>query len=147
MPDNGTPLILGIDPGYTTGVCLCAYTPGGGPTSELSIIKALQIPWERRLPDLWALLDQKAVERIVVESFRLRPGRAMEQVGSAFPSVQIIGLIEGFLYARAAPTPVTYQEPCVISRVQILPEHQLNLRGLPHAADAYRHVRYYVVTH
>lgn len=139
-------IVLGVDPGKTTGVCMLRT----GKTIE--VIMAEQIPWETRLEDFWALLTATFREElpvpqyIVVENFRLRPGRAMEQVGSTFPSVEIIGLIEAFGYVTKNFFQIVYQEPGAISRVAILPEHAHFFTGLQHAADAYKHARYFCVT-
>lgn len=140
--------VLGIDPGQTTGVCTLETFPTRKGYSNYRVVLAEQIPWETRKSDLLALLrgsSQPQPDYIVMESFRLRPGRAMEQVGSTFPSVEIIGLVEGFVYALGLNIPIYYQEPAVISRVQILPEHEEFLKGKVHASDAYKHVRYYLV--
>lgn len=140
-------LILGIDPGKTTGVCMLRT----GETVE--VVLAEQIPWDRRKEDLWALFTATFREELpvpqytVIENFRLRPGRAMEQVGSTFPSVEVIGLIEAFHFITKNFFDLVYQEPAIISRVQILPEHAAFFVGKPHAADAYRHARYFLTTH
>jgi len=139
-------LVLGIDPGKTTGVCMLRV----GETLE--VVMAEQIPWETRKEDLWALFTATFREGLsvplytVVENFRLRPGRAMEQVGSTFPSVEVIGLIEAFQFVTKNYFRLVYQEPAIISRVQILPEHASCFVGKPHAADAYRHARFFCVT-
>lgn len=139
-------LVLGIDPGKTTGVCMLKAG------KDIEVVMAEQIPWDRRKEDLWALFTATFREGLpvpqytVVENFRLRPGRAMEQVGSTFPSVEVIGLIEAFQFVTKNYFKLIYQEPAIISRVQVLPEHAPLFVGKPHAADAYRHARYFCVT-
>ena len=119
---------------------------------DIEVVMAEQIPWDRRKEDLWALFTATFREGLpvpqytVVENFRLRPGRAMEQVGSTFPSVEVIGLIEAFQFVTKNYFKLVYQEPAIISRVQVLPEHAPLFVGKPHAADAYRHARYFCVT-
>ena len=142
-------IVLGVDPGQTTGFCLLKNCQGR--QRVYSLLEAGQILWDRRKLDMYALLSGTyrtrlpVPEAIVIESFRLRPGRAMEQVGSTFPSVQVIGNIEAFQFALSLSVPLIFQEPSIISRVEILPEHEDRLTGKPHAQDAYKHARYYLV--
>ena len=139
--------ILGIDPGQTTGVCMLKIND-----DDFEVVMAEQIPWSRRKEDLWALFTATFEEElpvpqyVVVESFRLRPGRAMEQVGSTFPSVEVIGLIEAFHFLAKSNFILSYQEPAMISRVQVLGEHASLLLGKVHSADAYRHARLFYIT-
>jgi hypothetical protein len=69
----------------------------------------------------------------------------MEQVGSTFPSVEVIGLIEGYQYVTRNYFTIKYQEPGSIARVAVLAEHAGFFVGLPHAMDAYKHARFYCV--
>jgi len=141
--------ILAIDPGATTGYCLVDDSTGFG------VVSVGEIPWDSRLELLTALIHGTSasngppqLQAVVVEAFRLRPGRALEQVGSVFPSVRIIGILEALLYTarpRNHP-PLVFQEPSCMSRAQVLPEHLDILKGMPHARDAYRHARYYTIT-
>jgi hypothetical protein len=140
--------VLAFDPGQTTGFCMLKNCEGQH--RVYSLLEAGQIVWERRLFDVNALLTgiySRTLPRpdvLVIESFILRPGRAMEQVGSTFPSVQVIGIIEGIRFTRELKIPMVMQTPSCISRVQILEEHQDRLKGMVHAQDAYRHARYYL---
>lgn len=146
-------IILGVDPGQTTGVCLINTNISTNGAESFGVLLAEQIPWERRHADFWALLGDlnyhrvPAPQLVVIENFRLRPGRAMEQVGSTFPSVNVIGLIEAYRHVSPFEFDIVFQEPAIIGRVQILPVHQSLFVGKQHAADAYRHARYYAVTH
>lgn len=143
-------IILGVDPGQTTGVCMIRTTDEN--INNFDVLLAEQVLWNNRHADFWALLvtmNERIVpvpDIVVIENFRLRPGRAMEQVGSTFPSVNVIGLIEAFQYVAPISFELAYQEPAIIGRVQILPEHQELFVGKQHAADAYRHARYYSIT-
>lgn len=141
-------LILAIDPGQTTGVCALESDP----ENNIRVVAAVQIPWSRRIEDFAALLAGTSEEGlqqpdvIVFEAFRLRPGRAMEQVGSIFPSVRVIGIVEALHYTMDLKCPIVYQEPSILSRTEVLEEHKQHFVGREHAADAYRHARYYHVT-
>lgn len=139
--------ICGIDPGQTTGVCLIEDHDD---SNDFQVLNVWQIPWENRLTFFKALLtctftngESLVPEVVVIESFRLRPGRAMEQVGSEFPSVRIIGIVEALLSLCIPQPPLIFQEPSVTARVNILSDDQPILLGLVHASDAYKHARYY----
>lgn len=140
--------VLAFDPGETTGYCMLKNCQGQ--KRVYSLLNAGQIVWERRLFDINAMLTglfpYTKPDVIVIESFILRPGRAMEQVGSTFPSVQIIGIIEGIRFTNLLKAPMIMQTPGIIGRVEILPEHKDRLKGMVHAQDAYRHARYYLVS-
>jgi hypothetical protein len=117
----------------------------------MDVLLAHQIPWKTRKEDFWALFTGTFREilpvpqYVVIESFRLRPGRAMEQVGSTFPSVEVIGLIEGYQFVTHNYFQIVYQEPGTIARVAMLRENAGFFVGLPHAMDAYKHARYFSV--
>lgn len=144
--------IAAIDPGQTTGVCIIGETPK---SNDFRVVGTWQIPWESRISFFVALFggtfaDDKGKpllpEVVIIENFHLRPGRALEQIGSEFPSVRVIGIVE-VLVALCCPKPLlVFQDPSVIGRVSILPEHEERLAGLIHAQDAYRHARYYHIT-
>lgn len=95
--------ILAIDPGKTTGVCLLETT---SQHDDFEVALALEIPWEAHPEFLWALINGTLPQQrqphppevVVVEAFRLRQGRALEQTGSDFPSSQVIGMIQMVLW-------------------------------------------------
>ena len=139
--------ILAIDPGLTTGACILDATPTG-----FKVVTAVEIPWAQRFSmlaafvlDMSSLLPSTPVA-FVVESFRLRQGRAFQLSGSDFPSSQVIGAFECLLHMYNMSHLLTMQEPGVMSRVQILPEHFYDVEGSEHKKDAYKHARYYFVT-
>jgi len=142
--------IVAIDPGTTTGVCCIQQHPGS--VYGFQVVSSWQRPWEDRLSFFMALFNGTFVdvndktllpEIVVLEAFRLRPGRAMEQVGSIFPSVRIIGIVEAFTSLMVPQPVIVFQEPGIMSRTEILPDHMERLSGLIHAQDAYKHARYY----
>jgi hypothetical protein len=146
-------IIVAIDPGSTTGVCIIREQPSV--ECGFQVVSVWQIPWEQRTSFFMALFNGTFAtdngkpllpEIVVIEAFRLRPGRAMEQVGSIFPSVRIIGIIEAFIEISLPKPLMVFQEPSVIGRVEVLPEHKEALSGLIHATAAYMHARYYHLT-
>jgi len=136
--------LLGIDPGRTTGICIANDNDG------LIVEHVEEVLWDDRfmfLSLLRTLADASGplqLSAIVVESFHLYQHRAKQQVGSDFPSVQVIGIVEAaaFLYASST-CPIIYQPASSIARTEVLPQHKLSVGGSEHTKDAYKHVRYY----
>ena len=150
-------VLVGVDPGATTGVCIVEEC--SAQADDFQVVSALQIPWEERLSffqalfsgtSVYAINEPRLPEVVVIEQFKLRGDAAFHQVGSDFPSVRIIGIIEAmvFVYKEVVGNSplLVYQPNADIHRVQILPQHEAKFVGLKHAADAYRHLRYYMLT-
>lgn len=77
--------LLGVDPGATTGVAIVDYTK-----DQREVMVYGEVPlWE----DLDTLMDVHKPMLIVIEAFRLYRHKAMAQVGSDFPSSQVIGVV------------------------------------------------------
>jgi hypothetical protein len=159
-------IVLAIDPGRTTGACVAEVSRTG-----FRVVTALEIPWESRLEILSALIDGTYFDKkspqppvaVVIENFRLRQGRALEQSGSDFPSSQVIGAVQAFLWMDLPShrangdflLPIDnrpyglerlhFQEPSCMARVLVLPEHAEIVRGSPHKEDAYKHARYFYI--
>lgn len=169
-------IILAIDPGRTTGICAIRTVDG---VKGFEVVTALEILWENRLELLSALIDgtyfnpkvPQPPEAVVIENFRLRQGRALEQSGSDFPSSQLIGMVQAFLWmdkhivadapenikAYVADNPqnfrpygldrLHFQEPANMANVKIMPEDLGLLTGSNHKQDAYKHARFYYLAH
>lgn len=137
--------VLGIDPGRTSGVCILrTHEPDRG----FDVVKSYEISWSSRFEFL-PLISSLALQcqppqrlAIVIESFRLYPHRARQQIGSAFPSVQIIGIVETAAFIAGVLDTIVYQPSSNISRVEVL--HPVGVS--PHVQDAYKHARYYYET-
>jgi len=141
--------ILAVDPGRTTGICLL-----DSDGDRIKVETAYEILWEDRFPGLKALVACTLVNHInrplstlavVIESFRLRQGRAQELAGSDFPSLQIIGILQAFMYVVSPElvAQIVFQEPSCMTRVSILEADRSWVEGSPHKMDAYKHARYY----
>ena len=136
--------ILAIDPGKTTGIVVCQTAKemidGKLP---FGVMIAEDLLWEDRF-----LLREyiRTSDIVICESFNLYPGAAQGQahIRSDFPSIQVIGLIQAYMYELNKGEPIM-QMPSMRKRSLILPEHQAALKGLKHARDAYKHARYYIV--
>lgn len=137
-------IIIGIDPGQTTGICIVQTDKE--PVGGFHILVADDYEWEDRF-GLAGLIKKsiKALSTVVIESFNLYPVAAKGQaaIRSSFPSVEMIGIVSYACHINEIE--LVRQPPSVRSRVTVLPEHKEALRGLHHAVDAYKHVRYYLV--
>lgn len=130
--------IVGIDPGGTTGFCHIVTNEDG-----FDVVQVIEVPWPVRFDLAIKLEFMCALPSIyiIVESFVLYQSRAQDQVGSDFPSVKIIGMIEYFLHAHGRLDILHYQSASQIARVGILSDHLHLVKGSEHKKDAYRHAR------
>lgn len=133
--------VLAVDPGKTTGVCIASCN-----SSELWINESYVLSWYNRHNIIDTIDCLFPPDIIVIEQFRLRADKAHTQVNSTFPSVQFIGIIDAAVYIYNTDSTIIYQQPAVMARVQIMPEHKDLLHNSEHARDAYKHLRYYWVT-
>lgn len=131
--------VLTIDPGRTTGVCLGIYQ--GGRNYEIE--RCWEVVWEQRFAFVQSIAEIKP-DVLVVEAFRLYAHKSQQQIGSDFPSVQLIGAIEYVAYH--ANIPLIYQMPSNISQTAILDRHLPLVQGSEHKKDAYKHLRYFCIT-
>lgn len=130
--------LLSLDPGTTTGYAVVEATE-----SSLEVIKAGTILWNDRFYDLQELVNEWPYDHIIVETFRLFPHKAMSQIGSHFPSAQVIGIIEFLLWHRGYLDRLVYQNPSIKARTQVMDD---SIPNITHVQDAYRHARYFAIT-
>jgi hypothetical protein len=138
-------IIIGVDPGHTTGVVVLSVDASG----DLTLREALEVAWDDRFEIVDDIMtrwvDPYGNEdiRVVSESFNLYPSMAAGQahIRSSFPSVEVIGIVSYGCHLYHFT--FSQQPPSARSRVQILSQHKAALKGLIHAQDAYRHARYY----
>lgn len=136
--------ILAFDPGKTTGFCEAIVDPTN---SNIQIVNSCTLAWERRFfvhELLQGTCEAPLPDVVVVESFHLYAHKAQELIGSIFPSVQIIGTLEAYAFELGIIDRIVYQPASVMSRVELL-EYGKLLAPSPHARDAFKHLRYYVV--
>ena len=144
--------LVAFDPGKTTGVCVADVTK-----HDFQLRTCFEMSWESRFEVVEALISgtyfnpkvPHVPEIVVAESFRLRQGRALEQAGSDFPSVNVIAIIQTFLYLHGPERQLDLklQEPGMRSRVKVLDEHKQWVKGSSHKLDAYQHARLYWAAH
>lgn len=135
--------IVAIDPGLTTGVVIATHNAG-----EIKILEAFEVAWKDRMrfPGFFARLAQGPlpVDAVVVESFRLFPHKFKHQVGSFFPSVRVIGVVETACYLAGLDNAIHFLEPIVKKHVKIL-DPAIARNPSEHIKDAYRLARYWAV--
>ena len=142
--------VMAWDPGGTTG--LCVGLPAPTEPSGFQVVDSAIVPWHNRFSKIRAYIDRYRPSHTIVEPFVLYRHKAQDQVGSHFPSAQVIGIIEAYLFMTGVAMPV-YQGAFLIAGkppVQVLPEHKpLLFKGTTpadteHALDAYKHLRYWM---
>ncbi len=133
--------IVSFDPGETTGVVVGNWVAD----REFGIVHAEEIFWTERFVRPEIILSSWMPEYIVIESFRLYPHAARTQIGKDFPSAQVIGTIETYANMLGLLDRVHKQPASVRSSVQIEPKHKVMLESSVHVADAYKHLRYFII--
>ena len=143
--------IIGIDPGRTTGFVDLLEDDDGA----LHVLEAMEVLWDERfrLRELIEGMPIQVDERnqdeplylsphaIVIEAFNLRAADAHHQVGSDFPSVRIIGIVEAFANDLGVLGRIVYQPASLKEFVKL----KNKLPASDHIEDAYRHARYFAV--
>lgn len=97
-------LILGVDPGKTTGVAVLQTNPW-------EVISIEEVDESHFSQKMWALI--RASERVACEDFILRPGKSdfMQGRWTILSTVKLIGRIEALCWA--ARKPLTIQQPAI----------------------------------
>ena len=162
--------ILAFDPGGTTGWCL-AHIPNDAPLrwENVTIIEQNEVPEGhfRMIGDIIGTLtsapDADYLRAIVVEEFRLyhhgeaNAPKKYNQVGSTFPSAQIIGTIRYVVqvieHAQSISIPIFMQGAHLIHDRKkgvnekyktLTPEEIQCLPKSPHVRDAYSHLKVFL---
>jgi hypothetical protein len=126
---------VGIDPGATTGVALWESTA--------NVFQAYDVLWEQRHQfackiELQSGGDDRFV--FIVENFRLFKSKAVQQAGSQFQAVKIIGVLEylSFKWHHA----VIFQEPRIQEYMPIehVPQRVASMLSSPHQISAAKHL-------
>lgn len=129
--------LLSLDPGKTTGYAWTTAYP-----DRLELIQTGLIPWDDRFEELQKIVNAYPWDNVIVETFRLFPHKARAQIGSEFPAVQIIGIVEYLLWERDYLDRLVYQDPSTKKRTTVLPD---DTPTNPHMQDAVKHARYFSV--
>lgn len=143
-------LVVSIDPGGTTGLC-ALYFPSGVINPEgYTIHTALEVTFSNRFWYHRYFLEQRdQIGVILLERFKLfgKEATMKAQINSEFPSVRIIGIIEAFAFEFGLFDKIVFQEPNDRKSATIPKEHWPIIGPSDHVKDAYRHARYYALTH
>lgn len=137
-------IVIAFDPGGTTGYCVGEYH-----TEVIGLFAVREsgaIGWSSVCSRIYELLSAWRPAVIVTERFVLYKHKASDQIGSDFPSSQVIGIIKAYSSSLGLPAQI-FQNASVANgkpQVRILPEHEPLLQTSEHARDAYRHLRYWI---
>lgn len=141
--------ILAIDPGKTTGVVVAEIQDH----EVTGIVQQFELGWEERfmlIPFIQGMRPEQGAPQqfseIVLEAFRLYPHEYRRQVGSDFPSVRVIGIVEAAAYLAGGLDSITLLPAGVKSKVAVLEDHGRVLLRSEHVRDAYKLARYYAIT-
>lgn len=139
--------IIALDPGDMTGWatarvngrCLSVTGSGYGPWKEIGL-------------KLWrAQSSPDPFTHIVYEAWRLRPGHERSFIGSAIPSIQMVGQIKASAWWAPVDVALASQEPNI---KPVIDKQMARWRGHPdylpsseveHDRDALRHLYYYTL--
>lgn len=128
-------LVLGVDPGGTTGWSMLSNEDGYEFASG-------QLRMDEVAPWLQDHLN-KPLAHIIIEDFRLSPEKAKAQIGSRFDTCKVIGMFE--LFAHILSIPITLQPRTVkpiaerFSGIRPPRNHKMS-----HHIDAYNHAVYWL---
>ena len=139
-------IILGLDPGETTGT-IVFNIPEGTKTIPLKkdisswvVFAGELINW----PQIEEIIKEHKPNIIVFEEFRLYEEKAKTKSHSSFPEVKIIGQIEMIAEKECIPT---HKQSASIAKQFYtdtkLKDLHLWQRGAKHARDAIRHALYF----
>lgn len=140
-------MIIAIDPGYTSGVCVADNIISA---DRFTVIGAIEVHWVQRF-DFFATFfraNAARLDAIVIERFKLFPhiDSLRGQVGSEMPSSRVIGAVEMLAYQHGLFNKLTFQETWTRKQMTILADHRASVGLSKHNQDAYKHLRYYVRT-
>ena len=103
-------LVLAFDPGESTGAAVVdsgEWPPKVLQTTTIHDVGHLAIFWS-----FWIKPHgQDDCQAVVFESWRLRPGTALQKTGSEFPEIQVIGQIKLLAYQAGLWDKLIKQEP------------------------------------
>lgn len=136
---NGLLFVLALDPGKITGYVLAQVLDSG----ELDICACGAVPLGTLPETLAQLCTCRPV--VVVEGFRVQPGRALQLTGAQPVAAEALGIIKSWCVAQGLPVA---EQPS--SGMKTVTKSLLETTGLwqktagsPHARDAARHLLLY----
>lgn len=138
-------LVLGVDPGGTTGLCLVEIIDS---KTLPKVVATYQIPdWH----GLDRILDTPGISHVVAEDFRLFPGKAGSQVGSQFIAAKVIGVLEYLCEQRErrvilqpASVKVFFDNKKLMENGYVPTGKEHKTTEWRHALDSIRHVLYWL---
>lgn len=134
MPVN---IAIAFDPGDTTG--WATFNFDTGEDIQEGQVDHLEMPEWLTLRNSF----RPRVKRIIIEDFRLLGAKAIQQTGSRFLAVQVIGMIR--LWAWPERLPITLQAPNIKPIAErISGRKPVGAHSKSHSVDAYNHGVYWL---
>lgn len=129
-------IVIGFDPGETTGVCIFEQEGNDARPIKYDNIKFLELlPW---------LEDAPKPDVVVIEDFQMLPHKAQALIGSRFETIQAIGMIKSYRHKHRAEQ--IMQSPIIkkiAEKWTQTPPPKNHKEG--HWVDAYNHAMYYMI--
>lgn len=140
--------LISVDPGKTTGLCVGRYT--GAPSRfDFDLVGAYEVPWDDRFFFKHVLantMQAGPLFRVIVEKFVLYEAKKNDLVYDDMPSSMFTGMVHAYLHEADALNLLVYQLAAWRVGTEVLPVHKKALGSSPHITDAYKHLRYYIVS-
>jgi len=139
-------ILHAYDPGETTGFVEVLWNTR---TTKMELTSVRHIAFAAAALDIHRLTMENCPDIIVYERFALYDHKKDSQVGSEFPSSQVIGMIK-MAVELVSEKDVSWnielvkQPAVVMARAGIRDEHANQLKGHVHAISAYKHALYYI---
>jgi hypothetical protein len=146
-------IVMGIDPGMTTGVAFYTFGhPKYGSSQEYTQTwRWMELGPENHHKALWNLLCREQPDRVVCESFvyQIRRLDGVDMPGIVLTSCEYIGVVK--LWCESTNTPLKMQHASEVKKLwtddklKRLDAYKLGNSGKKHQPDATRHVLHHVV--
>jgi len=135
--------LVAFDPGGTTGFVIFDNVDYRARDYDLSAVGVIE--WHDR-KHIETILRSSMPDVIVIEDFKLRRDKALEQSGSDMPAPRVIERILVYCEQLKLDDRIVIQMPGLRTSCNVPLEHQRVCR-ISHIRAAYLHARYYVLTH
>lgn len=135
--------LISFDPGKATGFVIFDAIDFKAREYDLAAVGVIE--WHDRR-HIETLLKDAQPDYIIIEEFKLRRDKALEQSGSDMPSPRVIERILTYCEQLDFEDRIVIQMPGLRTNCNVPLEHQKACR-ISHIRAAYLHGRYYVLTH
>lgn len=114
-----------------------------GESRDFEVVTSTEYGWSDRFV-LYTWVEAAQFDVIIIEQFTLYKHEALNQVGSTFPSSQVIGALEAVLFNTHQLSKRVFQPAYNTKAVKVNPEHTSSIGSSEHRKDAYKHAKYFI---